>query len=40
MCDRKRKMKSGEASKKAARLGYRKYQCPLCGGWHLTKGKK
>jgi len=39
MCDRKRKMKSNEASFYANKLGQRKYECPICGGWHLTKKK-
>lgn len=38
-CDRKKKFKSGEASKVAARFNQRKYECPICGHWHLTKMK-
>lgn len=37
MCDRKKKYKSSEASKLAFAWGQRKYECPLCGHWHLTK---
>lgn len=38
-CERKKKFKSGEASKVAARFNQRKYECPYCGHWHLTKQK-
>lgn len=36
MCKGKRKMKSSEAGRLAARFGQRKYECPICGHWHLT----
>lgn len=36
-CDRKKKFKSGEASKLASRFNQRKYECGICGHWHLTK---
>jgi len=39
MCERKRKLKSGEANKMASRFNQRKYECPICGHWHLTKMK-
>ena len=38
-CKRKRKMKSSEANKLAPKYNQRKYQCPICGHWHLTKLK-
>lgn len=38
-CDRKKKFKSAEASKIAARFNQRKYECHVCGQWHLTKLK-
>jgi hypothetical protein len=37
MCKSKRKLKSNKAGRRASRLGQRKYECPICGGWHLTK---
>lgn len=40
MCARKRKFKSSEASRASSMLGQRKYRCPYCGHWHLTKKKK
>ncbi|WKV32900.1 hypothetical protein MAC3UK_0013 [Bdellovibrio phage MAC3UK] len=40
MCKRKRKLKSSEAAKLAHRFGQRKYLCPVCHGWHLTKTRK
>lgn len=36
MCSKKKKFKSGEAGKLAGRFGQRKYECPICGHWHLT----
>ena len=39
MCSKKRKYKSSEASKQAHKYGQRKYRCPYCKGWHLTKDK-
>lgn len=39
MCKRKRKFKSAEAGKMAGRYNQRKYECPICGHWHLTKHK-
>ena len=38
-CERKKKFKSGEASKIASRFNQRKYECPVCRHWHLTKLK-
>jgi len=40
MCGGKRKFKSSEASKMAHRFKQRKYLCPICNGWHLTKLKE
>lgn len=40
MCRNKRKFKSGEANRFAARYNQRKYECPICGHWHLTKDKE
>lgn len=37
MCKRKKKFKSSEAGRIAGKLRQRKYACPICGGWHLTK---
>ncbi len=39
-CGRKRKFKSNEATKVANRFGQRKYECHICGHWHLTKAPK
>lgn len=39
MCKKKRKFKSSEASKFGAKVNQRKYECPICGHWHLTKIK-
>lgn len=39
MCRSKKKFKSSTASMYAARWGQRKYECPICGHWHLTKLK-
>lgn len=36
MCGRKKKFKSNEASYYAQKYGQRKYECPICHGWHLT----
>lgn len=40
MCKRKAKFKSSEASYYADKHGQRKYECPVCGHWHLTKRGK
>lgn len=41
MCDGKRKFKSSEAGKLGGLIKQRKYECPICGHWHLTsKGTK
>lgn len=40
MCHRKTKFKSNEASRYANKYNQRKYECPLCGHWHLTKVRK
>lgn len=40
MCNRKKKFKSSEAGRIAGKLKQRKYHCPFCGGWHLTKRGK
>jgi hypothetical protein len=40
MCGGKKRFKSGRASKIAHKLNQRKYECPICGGWHLTKTEK
>jgi len=37
MCKRKIKYKSSEASYYAHKWRQRKYECPICGHWHLTK---
>lgn len=37
MCKRKKKFKSSEAGRLAGKLRQRKYECPICGHWHLTK---
>lgn len=39
MCKSKRKFKSSEASKVAMYMNQRKYECPICGHWHLTRAK-
>lgn len=39
MCKKKRKLKSNQAAKMASRFGQRKYLCPVCNGWHLTKDR-
>jgi len=39
MCKRKKKFKSSEAGRLASRFNQRKYECPICGHWHLTKSK-
>lgn len=39
MCRKKRKFKSSEASLVASIYNQRKYECPVCGHWHLTKRK-
>lgn len=39
MCNKKKKFKSSEASRIADMYGQRKYECPICGHWHLTKQK-
>lgn len=41
MCYRKKKFKSSKAGRVAGKIKQRKYECPICGHWHLTtKGIK
>lgn len=41
MCSRKAAFKyERKAQEKAAKYGYRAYQCPICGKWHLTSDVK
>lgn len=37
MCYRKKPFKSSKAGRVAGKLNQRKYKCPVCGHWHLTK---
>lgn len=37
MCYRKKRFKSSKAGRIAGKIKQRKYQCPICGHWHLTK---
>ena len=37
MCYRKKPFKSSKAGRVAGRMRQRKYKCPVCGHWHLTK---
>jgi len=37
MCYRKKSFKSSKAGRVAGRVRQRKYECPVCGHWHLTK---
>lgn len=36
-CGRKKKLKSNEASRLADKWDQKKYECDVCGHWHLTK---
>jgi len=39
MCYRKKRFKSSKAGRVAGKINQRKYECPICGHWHLTKLK-